>query len=128
MIRFFFSLTVFICLGAVAALFIGWEVAPLETQSRPLSALAQSYRDDYTLMVASGYLQDGDTVGAVDRLRQLDEPNIPLYVQTVTERFISSSRDIEKIRRLVALSVGLGRLTPPMQPFQQLAPLQQGGS
>ena len=42
-------------------------------------------------------------------------------VQEMAERYISSSRDLREIRYLVALSEGLGRLTPLMEPFRQLS-------
>ncbi len=59
-------------------------------------------------------------------LRVLGQGNIPAYVQGVTERFISNSRDATDIAYLVALAEGLGRLTPIMQPYAQLhAPGQQ---
>jgi hypothetical protein len=73
-------------------------------------------------MVAAGYLADGDLGGALERLRLLGVANIPAYVQEVTERYISNSQDVNDIRYLVALSEGVGRLTPIMQPYRQLFP------
>ena len=49
-------------------------------------------------MIASGYQTDGDALGAVERLRLLGVDNVPEYVQTVTERFITNSRDLGEIR------------------------------
>ena len=42
------------------------------------------------------------------------------YVQDLTERYISTSRNVDDIRLLVALSQGFGRFTAPMQDFCQL--------
>jgi hypothetical protein len=65
-------------------------------------------------------LKDKDLGGAVERLRILGVPNVPAYVQDVTERYITTSRDAKDISYLVALAEGLGRLTPIMQPYRQV--------
>ncbi|MGB1287672.1 MAG: hypothetical protein ACPG7F_14130, partial [Aggregatilineales bacterium] len=67
------------------------------------------------------YVVDGDVNAAVERLRPLQTDNIPDYVQDTTERYISNSRDLDDIRKLVALSEGLGRLTPLMENFRQFS-------
>ncbi|MCA0458350.1 MAG: hypothetical protein LCI00_30580 [Chloroflexi bacterium] len=120
MIRFLISLIVAIILGGLIGLYMGWVVIPTQYVNSPASSLADRYKDEYTVMVAAGYLKDGDLGGAVDRLRVLGQGNIPAYVQSVTERFISNSRDANDIAYLVALAEGLGRLTPIMQPYAQL--------
>lgn len=119
MLRFFFSIVLGVIIGVLAGLFIGWQVAPVEYTDSPIAALAQTHKDRYTLMIAGGYIADGDLTGAIERLRLLGEDNIPEYVQRVTERYISNSANLNDIRYLVALSEGLGRLTPPMQNFRQ---------
>jgi hypothetical protein len=119
MLRFFFSIVIGVIAGVLVGLFIGWQVAPVEYTDSPISALAQSYQDRYTIMIAGGYIADGDVDGAIERLRLLGEDNIPEFVQRVTERYISNSADLNDIRYLVALAEGLGRLTPPMQNFRQ---------
>lgn len=126
MIRFLLSLIVAIILGALIGLYMGWVVVPAQYVNSPASSLAERFKDEYTVMVAAGYLKDGDLGGAVDRMRVLGQGNIPAYVQGVTERYISNSRDANDIAYLVALAEGLGRLTPIMQPYAQLhAPGQQ---
>jgi hypothetical protein len=121
MTRLFLSTVIGILAGIGLGLLIGWQIAPVEYINSPMSDLAQRHKDDYTLMIASGYLADGDVSGAIDRLRALGVENVPAYVQETTERFITNSRDINEIRKLVALSEGLGRLTPPMENFRQLS-------
>jgi hypothetical protein len=96
--------------------------APDEYADSPVSDLAHSYRDDYTVMLAAGFMVDGDADGALDRLRRLGVDNVPAYVQEITERYITNSRDLEDIRLLVNLSAGLGRLTPPMERFRHVNP------
>lgn len=119
MLRFFFSIVVGVIVGILAGLFIGWQVAPVEYTDSPIAALAREYKDRYTILIAGGYIADGDIHAAIERLRLLGEDNIPEYVQRVTERYISNSADLNDIRYLVALAEGLGRLTQPMQNFRQ---------
>ena len=120
MIRFFISLLLALVIGAAIGLYMGWVRFPVQFLNSPASSLADRYKDEYTIMVATGYLKDGDLGGAVDRLRILGLANIPAYVQGVAERYISNSQDANEIAYLVALAEGLGRLTPIMQPYSQL--------
>jgi hypothetical protein len=121
MIRFFFSTVLGVAAGILLGLFIGWVVAPVEYTDSPMTELAQQYQDEYILMVAGGYIADGDLEGAINRLRVLEIDNIPQYIQEMAERYISNSRDLEDIKYLVALAEGLGRLTPPMDNFRQFS-------
>ena len=108
-------------LGALLGLYLGWFQFPRESFSGDMAHLAQSFRDDYAVMIAAGYAADGDLPGALDRLSPLRVDDVPRYVQQLTDRVIaSSSRDIRDIRLLVALARGLGRLTPAMEPFLDL--------
>ncbi len=116
--RFLISLVVGAALGVGLGLMLGWQVFPVEYTNGPSTALRQDYQNEYTLMVAEGYLLDGNANGAFDRLRMLQVDNIPLHVQTVTESYITNSRSLEEIRALVALSEALGRLTPIMEPYR----------
>jgi hypothetical protein len=93
---------------------------PREVTDNPVSVLDQRFRDDYVVMVAQGYLQDGDVTGALERLRWLEVDNVPLLVQDTAERFITTSREVADIRRLVALAEGLGRITPIMEAYRPL--------
>lgn len=119
--RFLISLLVGGVLGLGTGVFLGWGPFPVEYTNGPVTELRQVYKDDYTVMVAEGYVLDGDRAGAFERLRMLQVESIPQHVQDVTERYISSSADIEDIRALVALSDAMGRLTPIMEPYQQVS-------
>jgi hypothetical protein len=121
MVRFLVSLIIGLLIGIAAALFVGWQLFPAQFVNSPAASLAEPYKDSYTVMVAAGYLEDQDLGGAVERLRILGVENIPAYVQAVTERYISNSRNAQEIGYLVSLAEGLGRLTPIMEPYRQLA-------
>jgi len=124
--RFLVSFLIALLIGAGIGLYLGWVQFPVEFVDSPASALAQSEKDDYTLMIAAAYADDGDLNGAVERLRVLGVDNVPAYVQEVTERYITNSRGVDDIRLLVALAEGMGRLTPVMEPYRQLNVPGQG--
>ncbi|MFQ3568542.1 MAG: hypothetical protein SNJ59_16260 [Aggregatilineales bacterium] len=126
MIRFLGSLLVAALVGLAFGLYLGWVQFPVQTIDSPANLLAQRYKDDYTIMIAAGYARDGDVTGALERMRVLRIDDVPAYVQEVTERFITNSRSIDDIRLLVALSEGLGRLTPLMEPYRQVTLPGQG--
>jgi hypothetical protein len=119
--RFLASLLIGLVVGAAIGLYLGWVQFPAQVVNSPASNLTERYKDEYTVMIAAGYLGDGDLGGAVERLRVLGEQNIPAWVQNVTERYISNSRNARDIGYLVALAEGLGRLTPIMEPYRQVA-------
>jgi len=121
MFRFLVSLFVGLVVGLGLGLYLGWVQFPARTVDSPASALDPLYKDDYTVMVAAGYANDHDLSGSLERMRLIGVSNIPEFVQQVTERYISNSQDVNEIRLLVALSAGLGRLTPIMQPYQQVS-------
>lgn len=118
MVRVLASLIVALVIGLGIGFYLGWVQFPAQTTDSPASALDQRYQEDYVVMMASAYLVDRDLTAALERLRVLGAENVPAFVQEVTERYISTSRSVEEIRRLVALAEGLGRLTPIMEPYR----------
>jgi hypothetical protein len=122
MVRLFASVTFGFVLGIGLGLFVGWVLAPTEYVDSPMQSLSQTHKDDYTVMIAAGYAVDNDVNAVLERLRKLGVDNIPQYVQDITERYITNSRDLVDIRLLVNLSEGLGRLTPIMENFRALNP------
>ncbi len=122
MIRILISLAVGLAIGLILALYIGWVQWPARYVDSPLSYLDRKHMDDYTVMIAYGYVADGDLQGAVDRLRKLNVPNVPNYTQAVTERYISQGRSVEDVRHLVALAEAMGRLTPLMEAYRMVPP------
>ena len=123
MVRFVLSLLAALIIGTLLGLYLGWVQFPVKYTDSSADRLAQRYKDEYTVMVANAYLDDGDLTGALERMRFLGVENVPAYIQDTTERYITNSSDVSNIRALVALSAGLGRLTPIMQPYQILTPV-----
>ncbi|NDJ62011.1 MAG: hypothetical protein GYB67_12845 [Chloroflexi bacterium] len=126
MLRFFVSLIVGLIIGAGIGIYLGWWQFPVEYVDSPASALAEIHKDDYTLMIANGYLANGDRIGAEERLRVLGIDDVPGHVQTVTERFINNSRAVADIRALVAFAAAFDRLTPLMAPYQLVSAPELG--
>lgn len=123
MTRFFASLFIGAVIGVGVGLLLGWGPLKVVIVDNPATRLHEQYQDEYTIMIASGFLVDGDALGAVERLRVLGVPNAPEHVQTVTERYITHSRNIEDIRKLVALLealIGQERLPDMMRPYRMI--------
>ncbi len=120
MVRFLASLFAGLVLGLGLGLYLGWVQFPVEYIDSPATSLGPRYSDEYTVMIAGGFMADRDLTGAIQRLRVLGIDNVPVYVQEVAERYITNSRDVDDIRPLVALADGLGRLTPIMEPYREV--------
>lgn len=118
--RFILSLLIGLAVGFGLGLYLGWVQFPVEFVNSPITDLAPRFRDEYTVMIATGFAADRDLVGAVERLRILGVENIPAYVQETTERYITNSRNVDDIRYLVVLAEGMDRLTPIMEPYRQV--------
>jgi hypothetical protein len=119
-VRFIISLLIGLAVGVGLGLYLGWVQFPKQYINSPITDLSPRYKDEYTVMIATGYSADRDLVGAVERLRVLGVENIPAYVQETTERYITNSRNVDDIRYLVILAEGLDRLTPIMEPYRQV--------
>lgn len=120
MMRFIGSLIVGLVIGAIMGVILGWGIfAPTPVNVAP-ETLATRYQEEYLLMVAGGYWEDADILGAFERLQVLNVENVPQFVRTVTEKYISTSRSVEEIYILVALSEGFGQLTEIMRPYRQV--------
>lgn len=118
MLRFIRSLTLGLLIGALVGLYLGWFQFPADTRSSRLSDLSQTYRDEYTVMVAAGYAVDADVSAAFIRLSRLGVDDVPEHIRQTAHRIIhNSSRGLDDIRLLVQLAHGLGQITPTMQPF-----------
>jgi hypothetical protein len=65
-----------VVLGLAVGLFITWQVWPVEYYDTDPIDLRQEHKDDYVVMIAAAYAQDGDLEGASARLEELgfDEP------------------------------------------------------
>lgn len=125
--RFLGSMLVTMILGISLGVYLGWEQFPVEYQNSAMCQLSQAHREEYTLIVARGYQADRDTNAAIRRLLPLNADNspaclnddvddqidnIPVWVQEVTERYLTRGEDLRDICDLAALSAAFGRQIP----------------
>lgn len=119
--RFLISLLIGLLVGAGVGIYLGWVQFPVEFVDSSASDLSNRFKDEYTVMIATGFSADRNLGAVVERLRVLGVENIPAHVQETTERYITNSRDIQDIRYLVQLAEALDRLTPIMEPYRQVS-------
>lgn len=100
--------------GAVLGLVFGWVVWPVEFVDTSVADLAPEYKDEYIVLVASGYLVDGDVEKAQVRLARLEVPNINQSISALIDRYISEGQNEADIRALAALAHALGVMSPNM--------------
>ena len=117
--RFVIALVIGGLLGLVLGVYLGWVQFPVQTINSSIRSLSPAEKDSYTVMVAEGYELDGNVAEAIQRLQLLGVADVPGYVRSVAERYISAngSGDATDIRHLVALAQALHVLTPPMGAF-----------
>lgn len=119
------SLLLGLLVGTAVGLYFGWVQFPAGGHSSALSDLAQTYRDEYIVMVAAGYAFDSDIAGAAQRLSRVHADLAGRELRQTIDRIITTSaRDLDDIYLLVALARDLGQLTATMRPF--LAPDEDG--
>lgn len=104
--------------GILAGLLLGELLAGALSGLGSIAGQDERFRDDYVLMVATVYVTDGNLAGAWRRLQRVAGGDSVAWLLDTAEGFIARSRDVQDIRRLVALAEGLGRLTPAMEPFR----------
>lgn len=118
MLRVIRSLMLGLLIGTAVGLFLGWVQFPASGRSSALSDLAQSYRDEYTVMIAAGYTVDADLAGARERLGRLyAELDGPELRQAIDRVITNSARGLDDISLLVGMARDLGQLTAIMRPF-----------
>lgn len=118
MLRAIRSLFLGLLIGTAVGLFFGWIQFPADGRSSALSDLAQSYRDEYVVMIAAGYAVDADIAGASQRLSRFHaELAGPGLRQSIERIITTSARDLDDIYLLVKLAQDLGQLTATMRPF-----------
>ena len=107
-------------LGAGLGLYLGWVAWPTEFTDADLTLLDESYKRDYTIMIAAAYSKDGDLAAAQQQLRQLgtgSEANPYEPVLTYAVDLILTNGDAQDIRHLVRLADALGLSSPAIVPY-----------
>ncbi|MGD8397770.1 MAG: hypothetical protein PVG11_02835 [Anaerolineae bacterium] len=98
--------------GVGLGLLLGWVVVPVRYVDTSIADLAPEYRDEYMLLVASGYAVDGDLEKAQARLAELEVPNLNQTLAATLNAWVAEGRDEAEIRLLANLAADLGLNSP----------------
>jgi hypothetical protein len=122
--RHLVSVAIGLAIGLVIALFIGYDVAPVQVTDGTVADLSRSYKDEYTVMVAAAYQVDCDVSAAFDRLKSLKVTNTPAYVFDTAQRFVSESGTGKEsdVRNLIILSRAMNGKDKDTQLMRALVP------
>lgn len=104
-------------LGTAIGLLIGWVVWPIEYTEADPTILESSYQQDYALMIAAAYSQDGNLNLAVSRLETLGLEDPESWFLSLTVDQILSGADQSDIQFLVKMATDLGQYSPVMDPY-----------
>ena len=104
-------------LGTGVGLYVGWIAWPTEYTEADLTILADEYRYDYTVMVASNYAIDRDLSAAQQRLNVLGMPDSNAWLLEVAGQAILQGAAEDDIRHLALLANDLGLQAPALAPY-----------
>jgi hypothetical protein len=102
--------------GVGLGLYLGWVAWPTEFTDANPSILQEDYQQDYILMIATIYAQDGDLVAARRRVDSLGENGLEALFRVTLDTILTAENEME-IRRLVRLASDLGLQSPAMEPY-----------
>ena len=104
-------------IGIAFGFLVGWVIWPIEFTEADPTVLEESYRRDYTIMIAAAYELDQDLNLARRRLASLGAEDAEGWLLTVTvDQILGGGQDSE-IRQLVTLADDLGLQSPVMAPY-----------
>jgi hypothetical protein len=106
----------FLVLGALLGVFIGWVVAPVRYVDADPSTLNPAYKDDYLLMIAAAYAGDADLAAARQRLVSLGFADPAAATAAAAERMEQAGAPPADLQRVVALALALSAAGSTPQP------------
>jgi hypothetical protein len=111
------SLLIGLGLGLAVGLVYTWALNPVQFYNTAPADLRSEYREQWILLAAAAYRQDGDLNRALARLSRLNDDQISQTVTELTERYIQTGKSAARIRALAALADALGARTDKMLPY-----------
>ena len=105
-----------LAVGAGLGLYVGWVAWPTEFSDATPMLLEDTYGQDYALMVAAAYAEDGDLPLAQQRINSLGPDAEHLLLDMAVE-MILQARDEREIRQVVRLASALDLYSPAMEPY-----------
>ena len=102
--------------GVGLGLYVGWVAWPTEFSDATPTLLEDTYRQDYALMIAVAYDQDGNLPLAQQRINSLG-PNGEQLLLDMAVEMILQAQDETEIRQVVRLASALDLYSPAMEPY-----------
>ncbi len=103
-------------IGAGLGFYLGWVAWPTEFSEATPTLLDETYRQEYVLMVAVAYAQDGDLANAQKRVASLGADGEPFLLDVTLDMILQAENEAE-IRQMVRLATALELYSPAMEPY-----------
>lgn len=94
--------------GLGLGLLLGWVVFPVTYVDTKIADLATEHKDEYGVLVATAYGEDGDLEKAQARLASLEVPNTNQWLSDLIARSVDAGRDPSEVQALAVLARDLG--------------------
>ena len=104
-------------IGIAFGFLVGWVIWPIEFTEADPTVLEETYKRDYTIMIAAAYELDQDLDLAQRRLASLGTGDAEGWLLTVTVDHILGDGQQSEIRQLVRLANDLDLHSPLMAPY-----------
>lgn len=108
-------------LGAAAGLYLGWVVWPVEYSDANPAVLQEGYRQDYLLMIATVYADNGDLTLAATRLDGLGGNGRSLLLDTLLDMIVRQAPEADLVL-LARLARDVGLASPAVERYAGEAP------
>ncbi len=105
-----------LAVGAGLGLYVGWVAWPTEFSDATPKLLDDTYRQDYTLMIAVAYDQDGNLPLAQQRINSLGSDGEQFLLDIALDMILQARNETE-IQQVVRLASDLDLYSPAMEPY-----------
>jgi hypothetical protein len=109
-------LTLGLVIGIGLGLFLGWVAWPTEFTDANPAVLAEEYKQDYVLMIATDYALTNDLDTARQQITTLGSGGEDFLFSLTLDQILQGANPAE-IRLLAQLANDLGLYSPAMDPF-----------
>jgi hypothetical protein len=104
-------------LGLAGGLFYAWLINPIVYINARPAQMSEEYQEEYIFLVSQSYAYTGHWEMAVQRLEDLDAPDLPQRVALLFERYLRQGAPAESVRNLANLTRRLGGDNPALALF-----------
>ncbi|MCA9995682.1 MAG: hypothetical protein KDE56_08050 [Anaerolineales bacterium] len=114
-------ITAGVLLGAAVGLYVGWVAWPVEYSEANPAVLQETYRQDYLLMVATVYGDNGDLALAEARLDGMGTNGRSLLLDTLLNMIVREAPEADLVL-LARLARDVGLTSPAVERYAGGAP------